>query len=273
VNAASVAVDVGPTTAGHAAAVDRVRPADLAAVNLRKSFAAQAAVLDGISFEIYPGEAVALIGANGAGKSTLLRCCVGLSPLDSGTARLFGRDLPGLQARELRALHAHVGFVFQQHNLVPRLSVLSNVLHGALSRSGCRGWFHQVAPRAERAKAMHCLDLVGLASFAGRRADRLSGGQSQRVAIARGLMQDPRIVIADEPVASLDPRAAEEVMELFAGLMEKVRLTFVFTSHNLQHAVRYADRLLALRAGTLQLDAPAKSQSLAALRQLYESPN
>ena len=271
-NAVSAAVDIG-TAVGRAAAIDRSRPADLAAVNLRKSFAAQAAVLDGVSFEIFQGESVALIGANGAGKSTLLRCCVGLTPLDSGTARLFGRDLPALQARDLRALRAQVGFVFQQHNLVPRLSVLSNVLHGSLSRTGSRGWFHPTAPRAERANALHCLELVGLTNLASRRADRLSGGQSQRVAIARALMQEPRIVIADEPVASLDPRAAEEVMELFARLMEKVRLTFVFTSHNLQHAVRYADRLLALRRGTLQLDAPAKSQNLAALHELYESPN
>ena len=270
-NAVSSAFGIG-AAAGRAAAVERARPADLAAINLRKSFTARAAVLDGVSFEIFPGEAVALIGANGAGKSTLLRCCVGLSPLDSGTARLFGCDLPTLRARDLRALRTQVGFVFQQHNLVPRLSVLTNVLHGSLGKMGSRCWFQQWAPRAERARAMHCLDLVGLASYAARRADRLSGGQSQRVAIARALMQEPRIVIADEPVASLDPRAAEEVMELFGRLMEKARLTFVFTSHNLQHAVRYADRLLALRSGALQLDAPAKSQNLAALRELYESP-
>ena len=260
----------------HAAAaqvmpLERAHPADLAAIHLRKSFAAaQALVLDDVSFEIFQGEAVALIGANGAGKSTLLRCCVGLSPLDSGTAHLFGRDLRAMPPRELRAVRAKVGFVFQQHNLVPRLSVLTNVLHGSLARAGGRSWFHQFAPKSERVKAMHYLDLVGLAHVAERRADRLSGGQSQRVAIARALMQEPHIVIADEPVASLDPRAAEEVMGLFARLMEKVRRTFVFTSHNLQHALTYSDRLLALHRGTLKLDGPTKSQNLATLRELYE---
>ena len=250
--------------------LERTRPADLAAIRMRKSFAVQAVVLDDVSFEIFQGETVALIGATGAGKSTLLRCCVGLSPLDGGTAQLFGRELVTLRPKELRVVRAKVGFVFQQHNLVPRLSVLTNVMHGSLARAGSRCWFHPLAPKAERAKAMHYLDLVGLASLAERRADRLSGGQSQRVAIARALMQEPRIVIADEPVASLDPKAAEEVMGLFARLMEKVRRTFIFTSHNLQHALTYSDRLLALHRGTLKLDGPTKSQNLVALRELYE---
>jgi len=169
--------------AGQATTRERARPADLAAIHLRKSFAAQAGVLDDVSFELLQGEAVALIGANGAGKSTLLRCCVGLSPLDGGSARLFGKEVVTMPPRELRAVRAKVGFVFQQHNLVPRLSVLTNVLHGSLARAGSRCWFHQLAPKEERAKAMHYLDLVGLASLSERRADRLSGGQSQRVAI------------------------------------------------------------------------------------------
>jgi phosphonate transport system ATP-binding protein len=244
---------------------------DLAAVRLHKGFDNRGAVLHDVSFEILPGEAVALIGANGAGKSTLLRCVVGLIPVDAGKALLFGKELSTLPALELRTLRARVGFVFQQHNLVPRLSALSNVLHGSLGRTGTRAWLQALAPRVERERAMHYLDLVGLGNFASHRADQLSGGQSQRVAIARALMQEPRVVIADEPVASLDPKAAEEVMSLFARLMQECRVTFMFTSHNLQQALSYSDRLLGLYQGVLTLDAPSRSQALATLANLYES--
>ena len=245
---------------------------DVAAVRLSKSYDAKTKVLDGISFEVPKGEAVALIGRNGAGKSTLLRCCVGLATIDEGSARLFGEELSTLPPRMMREFRARVGFVFQQHNLVGRLSVLSNVLHGALSRTGIRGWWHQIAPSIERERALHCLDLVGMADFAGRRADRLSGGQSQRVAIARALMQEPRVVIADEPVASLDPKAAKGIMTLFILLMEKSRITFLFSSHNLQHALRYSVRLLGLSGGSLILDAPAKSQTISSLLEIYDPP-
>jgi phosphonate transport system ATP-binding protein len=213
-----------------------------------------------------------LIGANGAGKSTLLRCCVGLTPIDVGSVCLLGKNLANLSGRELRRLRSKVAFVFQQHNLVPRLSVLSNVVHGALTRHGANAWLHSFAPRAERERAMHYLDLVGLADFAGQRADRLSGGQSQRVAIARALMQQPKMLFADEPVASLDPRAAEEVMEIFVRLSEKERLTFIFSSHNLQHAMTYSERILALRAGQIVLDGRSKNQNHAKLREFYDTP-
>jgi phosphonate transport system ATP-binding protein len=196
---------------------------------------------------------------------------VGLIPIDRGKALLFGNELSTLPRRQLRALRARVGFVFQQHNLVPRLSALSNVLHGCLRRTGTRAWFQGLSPPVERERAMHYLDLVGLADFADRRADRLSGGQSQRVAIARALMQEPRVVIADEPVASLDPKAAEEVMSLFARLMQQSRLTFMFTSHNLQQALAYSERLLGLHQGALTLDAPTRFQTLTTLAKLYES--
>lgn len=252
------------------AATDEAPRMDLAAAGLSKRFEAGRHVLKDVSFEIRAREAVGIIGANGTGKSTLLRCCVGLTPIDCGKVRLFGNDLANISGRELRRLRAKVGFVFQQHNLVPRLSVLSNVLHGALARRGARAWLQSVAPSGERELAMHYLELVDLADFAARRADRLSGGQSQRVAIARALMQQPKILIADEPAASLDPKAAEEVMETFVRLWNKERLTFVFTSHNLQHAITYSDRILGLRDGSIALDGPSESQSLATLRELYD---
>ncbi len=246
-------------------------PAHLSVAGLRKTFGADLTVLKEISFTLHAGEAVSLIGANGTGKSTLLRCCLRLIEPDDGEITLLGQNVRRLPRRSLRHLRARIGFVFQKHNLVPRLSALTNVLHGALGRTGgARYWFQGLAPQAARDEALACLDQVGLADIAARRVDRLSGGQSQRVAIARALMQRPEIVIADEPAASLDPNAGEEVMELFRGLMREHGITLFFTSHNLDHAVGYADRVIGLREGRVALDAAAEGLNPDQLRGLYD---
>jgi phosphonate transport system ATP-binding protein len=227
-------------------------------------------VLDGVSLSARPGEAVALVGPNGAGKSTLLRCCLRLIEPDEGDVRLLGRDLRATHGRALRRARAATGFVFQRHNLVGRLSALSNVVHGALA-SGLSAfrWHHALAPRAVRDRALECLALVGLVHLAERRADRLSGGESQRVAIARALMGGPRLVFADEPVASLDPGIGEEVMGLFAHLIRRSGMTLVFTSHQIDHALAYSDRVVALRGGRVVLDAPSRDVTRVELRALY----
>ena len=160
--------------------------------------------------------------------------------------------------RELRGIRTRIGFVFQKHNLVGRLSALTNVVHGAQARDlGARAWLQSLAPQAIRQQALDCLERVGLAAMAGQRADQLSGGQSQRVAIARALMQQPEIVLADEPAASLDPQAGDEVMQLFASLMREEAKTVVFTSHNLSHALSFADRVIAIGGGKIVLDSPS----------------
>ena len=256
---------LGPAASQEAA----IAACDLAVSDLRKAFGQQQ-VLKGVSFEVAAGEAVALIGANGSGKSTLLRCCLRLVEPDAGGVTLLGEDVGALPRAALTRLRARVGFVFQRHNLVPRLSALSNVLHGVQARrAGPQTWFHAVARKADREEALHCLELVGLADQAGKRADTLSGGQSQRVAIARALMQRPRMVLADEPVASLDPTAGEEVMELFVRLMREEGMTLLFTSHHLRHALDFGDRLIALRDGVKLLDAPTAGQCLDALKTVY----
>jgi phosphonate transport system ATP-binding protein len=246
-------------------------PADLVVRGLSKRFGRGIEVLSDVSLAVGKAEALALIGANGAGKSTLLRCCLRLVEPDAGEIRLLGAEVRTLRPATLRRLRARVGFVFQRHNLVPRLAVLSNVLHGALARRpGPLALFHEVAPRALREEAMACLERVGLADLATRRADQLSGGQSQRVAIARALMQRPEVMFADEPVASLDPAAGEEVMDCFLGLIRRDRLTLVFTTHNLRHALDYGDRVLGLRDGRMAIDAPVASLNLRSLRAFYE---
>jgi phosphonate transport system ATP-binding protein len=245
---------------------------DLEVSGLGKAYTPGRNVFGNVDFTLRRGEAVALIGANGAGKSTLLRCCVRLIEPTAGTVRLLGADLLSARTRDLRRLRSEIGFVFQRHNLVPRLSALSNTVHGALGRRGGPAyWLQSCAPTDLRRRAIECLRHVGLADIAGQRADRLSGGQSQRVAIARALMQQPRLMIADEPVASLDPVAGEEVMELFVSLMRRDGLTLFFTSHNLEHALRYADRVIGLQAGRMALDAPARDLRAADLRGLYDA--
>ncbi|WP_236615077.1 phosphonate ABC transporter ATP-binding protein [Desulfovibrio sp. X2] len=238
---------------------------------LRKSFGA-ARILSGIELEVPRGQAVALIGSNGAGKSTLLRCLLRLIEPSAGRVRILGREVGALSPRELRALRARVGFVFQKHNLVSRLSALSNVLHGAQARSASpRLWLQALARDGDRLEALRCLEKVGLAHLAERRADRLSGGQSQRVAIARALMQRPQIIFADEPVASLDPQAGTEVMEIFLELIRREGITLLFTSHSLAQALHYSDRVVGLRGGRIELDAPSASLNQEHLRGIYES--
>lgn len=247
------------------------RVADLVVSGLCKTFEPGPRVLSNVNFQVAPGQRVALIGANGAGKSTLLRCCMHLIRPDAGEVRLFGTPLAGLNAQALRGLRSQVGFVFQKHNLVPRLSALSNVLHGALPRAPlARAWLQSLASTALREEAMHCLERVGLGDIAMRRADKLSGGQSQRVAVARSLMQRPRLIVADEPAASLDPVAGDEVMSLFSALVKSEGLTMVFTSHDLVHAVKYADRVIALRRGAIVLDVLSSDIDVAELRALYD---
>lgn len=247
-----------------------VSPVDIEARNLTKRFG-KTAVFSDLSFRLARGEAVALVGANGTGKSTLLRCLMGLIPASSGSVHLLGHQTSAATSGELRALRARVGLVSQKHNLVPRLSVLSNVVQGLLGKHpGFRHWSHALAPQASRAAALQALDRVGLADFAQRRADRLSGGQSQRVAIARAIVSTPSVLFADEPCASLDPSAGEGVMELFFRLVRDEGVSVVFTSHNMEHALRYGDRVLGLGQGRLQLDATAASLTTSDLRGLYD---
>ncbi|MBL8444243.1 MAG: ATP-binding cassette domain-containing protein [Zoogloeaceae bacterium] len=239
--------------------------------DLSKTYrAGEPPVWSNVSFSVPRGQRVAIIGGNGAGKSTLLRCCMRLVEPDAGEVYFGAHKITGLRGRALSRARAQVGFVFQKHNLVHRLSVLTNVLHGGLAqRRSPRLWFQSVAPATDRRKALSCLAQVNLAPLCGRRTDELSGGQSQRVAIARALMQQPTMIFADEPVASLDPQAGEDVMQVFSDLAQAQGLTLVFVTHHLEHALRYADRVLGLQGGRLALDAPTANQSIAGLRGMY----
>lgn len=255
---------------GTAPSLTSLKGADIRISGLCKHFGQQGPVLENVELTIPKGQAVALIGHNGSGKSTLLRCCLQLIPITSGEIRILGRNIASCSSSQLRKLRSQVGFVFQRHNLVPRLSVLTNVIHGVQARhKGPRTWLHSLAHQRHRMEAMYQLERVGLAHLAQRRVDQLSGGESQRVAIARALMQQPRVMMADEPVASLDPGAGEEVMQLFLNLIRDEGITLLFVSHNLEHALYYADRIVGLRKGCLQLDIPARNADIEGLKTLY----
>ncbi len=224
------------------------------------------AVLDDIGFVLRPGEMLALLGPSGAGKTTLFRCLAGLQAPDAGRARLDGTDVLALRGRERR----RIGLVFQQFNLVGRLSALDNVLAGRLGHVPAWRGMLRMFSREDVALAQHCLDRVGLADHAAQRADTLSGGQQQRVAIARALAQQPDLIIADEPVASLDPGSGTGVLELLKAICHADRVAVICSLHQPDYARRYADRVLGLRAGRIVVDVPAADLAHAQLQALYD---
>jgi len=228
--------------------------------------------LDGVSACIRPGEFVAIVGRSGAGKTTLLRCLSrALVPTD-GAIRMGGRDLRPLTGRALRAHRARVGVIYQQFNLVKRLRVLDNVLVGRLPH--LVGWPRLTAPLGlfgadQRDVALRCLDHVGLLGRAWQRTDTLSGGEQQRVAIAKLLAQEPRLILGDEPVASLDVMNGAMVMETLRRIASRAGLTVISTLHHVDYARRYADRVLGLRAGRLVFDGRARDLTDAALVEIF----
>jgi phosphonate transport system ATP-binding protein len=242
----------------------------LTVASLQKSYTGRGAVLKDVSFTVNQGETVALIGGNGSGKSTLLRCCLRFIEPDQGKIVFLKKEISQLKKKQLRTLRSKIGLVFQRHNLVPRLTVLSNVIHGAIGRAGGIKTFRQgFAPKSLREEAMECLDKVGLPHLAESRADQISGGESQRVAIARVLMQRPDFMIADEPAASLDPKVGLEVMDLFQELNQKDNITLLFVSHDLDHALTYSNRLLGLQKGKMIVNGRTCDFSKGDLNELY----
>jgi phosphonate transport system ATP-binding protein len=246
-----------------------------AALSVRKvsrSFGRSRA-LDDVSLEVGEGEMVALIGPSGSGKSTLLRSIGGLQPIDPGEGRIeaFGRAVQadGRLARDVRQTRARVGVIFQQFNLVGRLSLFTNVALGALGRIGRLRGLLGLWPSELKGAVMAALVRVGVADYAGQRANTLSGGQQQRGAIARALVQQARAVLADEPVASLDPVAARRVMEILRELNRADRLTVLVTLHQVDYALRYCDRVVALKAGRIVYDGPPAGLGRDRLAEIY----
>ncbi len=236
---------------------------------LTKEFPNGVKALRGVSLEVREGEFLAVLGLSGSGKSTLLRCVNRLLEPTGGRVEVFGRDVTRAEGAELRALRREVGMIFQQFNLVKRHTVLDNVLSGSLGRTGTFRSLLLSFPEPEEERAMAALTRVGLADRAGSRADRLSGGQQQRVAIARALMQRPRLILADEPVASLDPALRHSVMRHIEALNREEGLTVVCSLHDIDLVSRYATRVVALRDGRVVHEGGPEAFSLETLKAIY----
>lgn len=227
--------------------------------------------LDGVSVDIPQGEMVALIGASGSGKSTLIRHIAGLECCDAGRISVYGKEIQsaGRLSGEARDMRRGIGVIFQQFNLVARLPVLTNVLIGFLGQiSRARGTFG-VFSEEEKRVAMGALRRVGIGEQARQRASTLSGGQQQRAAIARALVQGARLVLADEPIASLDPASARRVMEILAGINKEDGMTVVVSLHQVEYARRYCPRTIAMKDGKVVYDGPSVALDTAFLKELY----
>ena len=240
--------------------------------NLTKKFGELKAV-DDFSIEISTGQMLGIIGRSGAGKSTLLRMINRLGDATSGSI-FFGEgdnaiDVNALKGRPLREWRAHCAMIFQQFNLVPRLDVITNVLMGRINYSSTVKTLLKMFSPAERAFAIHALDRLDVSPQALQRADTLSGGQQQRVAIARALVQEPRLLLADEPISSLDPRNASIVMDALKKINREDGITVICNLHTLDTAKAYCERIVGMKLGKLVFDGPPKDLTVPLLRDLY----
>jgi phosphonate transport system ATP-binding protein len=236
--------------------------------DLTKRFAAVTAV-DRVSFQVDGAGMVGIIGRSGAGKSTLLRCINRLTDASDGQVTFDGRDILSLNGKAKRAWQRDCAMVFQQFNLVPRLDVMSNVLMGRLNTTGTVTSLLKLFAPEERRQALFALDRLGIAETALQRAETLSGGQQQRVAIARALMQRPKLVLADEPIASLDPLNAQIVMQALRSIYEQDGITVVCNLHTLDTARSYCDRVIGMAEGRVVFDGPVADLTDAKVREIY----
>lgn len=225
--------------------------------------------LDGVSLQIPEGQFVVVVGLSGAGKSTLVRSINGLVPITGGSLQANGTDLHGIRRRALRRLRSEIGMIFQGFNLVTRTSVMNNVLTGRLHATSAWRSLLGLYARADKELAFDALDRVGILEKAWVRASQLSGGQQQRVAIARALAQQPKVMLADEPVASLDPPTANAVMRDLQRINRELGITTVVNLHFLDLARRYGDRVIGMRAGKVVFDGTGAEADDAVFERIY----
>jgi phosphonate transport system ATP-binding protein len=236
--------------------------------NLVKAFGTNRAV-DNIGFTVDRPQMIGVIGRSGAGKSTLLRMINRLTDATSGAVAFEGRDVLTLKGREMRAWQSECAMIFQQFNLVPRIDVVTNVMFGKLNQRSTLATLFSLFPQSDIHRAIDILDRLGIAEHAAKRAEALSGGQQQRVAIARALMQEPQMILADEPIASLDPMNAQIVMDSLRRIHEEDGKLVICNLHTLDTARRYCDRVIGMREGRIVFDGTADQLTTGAARDIY----
>ena len=243
----------------------------LEVAGLEKTYPTGDHALRGVSFTLEGRDAVFVIGPSGAGKSTLLRCVNRLVEPDRGVIRLDGVEVTALDGKDLRATRRRMGMIFQEFNLVERLTVMENVLSGRLGYVGLWRAWRRTFPAEDIEAAYRTLARVGLDGFENKRADELSGGQRQRVGIARALVQRPKILLVDEPTSSLDPRTSETVMALITELAAEDGIPALVNIHDVPLARMFARRIIGLHAGRIVFDGPPAVMDDAALTKVYGS--
>lgn len=226
-------------------------------------------VLKGIDFEVGGDDFCAVIGPSGAGKSTLIRCINRLVEPTDGEIILFGQNVRALHGSDLRRLRCSIGMIFQEFNLVDRMSVMDNVLSGRLGYTGAFRSFFKAFPREDIDRALHLLERVGLQEHVDKRADALSGGQRQRVGIARALMQQPEILLLDEPTSALDPKISRDVMALIRELADEFKVPVLCNIHDVQLALEFCNRIIGLQDGYKKFDGPSERMRKQDLDEIY----
>jgi len=238
--------------------------------NLRVRYTASGPeILKGVSFSVQSDDFLAIIGPSGAGKSTLIRCINRLVEPNSGSIQLLDKDLLALNPRELRMMRRNVGMIFQEFNLINRMSVMDNVLSGRLGYVGNLRSLFRYFPRTDIVRALEILDRVGLSDHIDKRADALSGGQRQRVGIARALMQQPKLLLLDEPTSALDPKISREVMALIRGIAKELGVPAICNIHDVLLAKEFCNRIVGLQDGVKMFDGPTETLSDGDLEAIY----
>jgi phosphonate transport system ATP-binding protein len=260
---------VGGVEAHSPAPAPRTTQPLLRIEGLGKTYAGGQRALDGVDLAIDDAQVVAIIGSSGAGKSTLIRCINRLVEPSAGHVHLGGTDIVALGRRDLRRMRRRIGMIFQEFNLVERLTVMENVLCGRLGSVGVFAALARRYPPHDIANAFELLDRVGLAGYENTRADALSGGQRQRVGIARALMQQPELLLVDEPTASLDPKTARQIMRLVRALALERRCPALINIHDVALAQGFSDRVVGLKAGRVVFDGAPQALLPAVLTEIY----
>lgn len=226
-------------------------------------------ILKGISLSVAPGDFFAIIGPSGAGKSTLIRCINRLVEPTSGEVFLMGENITKMGRRALRRARRNMGMIFQEFNLVERMSVMDNVLSGRLGYVGTFKSALRMYPKREIRRALELLDKVGLRDHVDKRADELSGGQRQRVGIARALIQEPKILLVDEPTSSLDPKIAREVMGMIRKMSQELDVPVLCNIHDVQLALEFSNKVIGLQDGFKKFDGPTGDVDKSTLEEIY----
>lgn len=230
----------------------------------------QETILQNLNLQITRGEFVGIIGLSGAGKSTLLTSVIANVAIHNGNYSVFGKDIGTLSSKGLREMRSRIGFIFQGYNLVNRLSVLHNVMSGMLKTIPLQRALIKLYTEKEQEKALEYMEVVGIEDLAMKRCDELSGGQRQRVAIARALAQEPEILLADEPVAALDPRSAVQIMDTLLKVNERYQVTIVANLHHMDFANNYCRRILGIGNGTILFDGSPRELSNDLIDTIYQ---